>query len=56
MVIGDKDFLRKYIEYKLLTEQQDVDKLTEEYINQQTIGELSTIDNVKFLMSTAPRT
>lgn len=49
----DKDFLRKYIEYKMSAE-QDVDKLTEEYIDIHTFGELSTIENVKFLMSTAP--
>lgn len=49
----DKDFLRKYIEYKMSAE-QEVDKLTEEYIDIHTFGELSTIENAKFLMSTAP--
>lgn len=49
----DKDFLRKYIEYKMSAE-QEVDKLTEEYINLHTIAELATITNVKFLLATAP--
>ncbi|GGD53697.1 hypothetical protein GCM10011514_17300 [Emticicia aquatilis] len=49
----DKAFLKKYIEYKLSVE-QEADKLVDEYIDQHTIGDLSTIDNVKFLMSTAP--
>lgn len=49
----DKAFLKKYIEYKLSVE-QDVDKLVDEYIEQHTVGDLSTIENVKFLMSTAP--
>lgn len=49
----DKAFLKKYIEYKLSVE-QDADKLVEEYIDQHTIGDLSTLENVKFLMSTAP--
>lgn len=49
----DKAFLKKYIEYKMSAE-QDIDKLTEEYIDQHTVSDLSTMENLKFLMSTAP--
>ena len=38
---------------RVLDGRQDIeDILTEEYVNQQTIQELSTIDNVKFLINT----
>lgn len=48
----DKDFLKKYIEYKISVE-HEVESITEEYINLHTIGELSTIENVKLLINTA---
>ncbi|MER0442288.1 hypothetical protein [Emticicia sp. W12TSBA100-4] len=48
----DKNFLKKYIEYKISVE-HEVESITEEYINLHTIGELSTIENVKLLINTA---